>query len=35
MIRLLDDALLASRAGSGELAEELVDFAYNEYNSLG
>jgi signal transduction histidine kinase len=27
MIRLLDDALLASRAGSGELAEELVDFA--------
>jgi len=26
MIRLLDDALLASRAGSGELAEELVDF---------
>jgi signal transduction histidine kinase len=27
MIRLLDDALLASRAGAGELAEELVDFA--------
>jgi signal transduction histidine kinase len=27
MIRLLDDALLASRAGSGELTEELVDFA--------
>jgi signal transduction histidine kinase len=27
MIRLLDDALLASRAGSGELAEELIDFA--------
>lgn len=26
MIRLLDDALLASRAGAGELAEELVDF---------
>jgi signal transduction histidine kinase len=27
MIRLLDDALLASRAGSGELNEELIDFA--------
>jgi len=27
MLRLLDDALLASRAGAGELAEELVDFA--------
>jgi len=27
MIQLLDDALLASRAGAGELAEELVDFA--------
>jgi signal transduction histidine kinase len=27
MIRLLDDALLASRAGVGELAEELVEFA--------
>jgi signal transduction histidine kinase len=27
MIRLLDDALLASRAGAGELPEELVDFA--------
>jgi signal transduction histidine kinase len=27
MIRLLDDSLLASRAGVGELAEELVDFA--------
>ena len=27
MIRLLDDALLASRAGSGELSVELVDFA--------
>ena len=26
MLRLLDDALLASRAGAGELAEELVDF---------
>jgi signal transduction histidine kinase len=26
MIRLLDDALLASRAGAGELAEELVEF---------
>jgi signal transduction histidine kinase len=26
MIRLLDDALLASRAGAGELPEELVDF---------
>jgi signal transduction histidine kinase len=26
MIRLLDDALMASRAGSGELAQELVDF---------
>ncbi len=25
MIRLLDDALLASRAGAGELAEELVE----------
>jgi signal transduction histidine kinase len=28
MIRLLDDALLASRAGSGELNEELIDFAH-------
>jgi signal transduction histidine kinase len=27
MLRLLDDALLASRAGAGELAEDLVDFA--------
>lgn len=27
MIRLLDDALLASRAGAGELSEELVEFA--------
>ena len=27
MIRLLDDALLASRAGAGELNEELIDFA--------
>lgn len=27
MIRLLDDALLASRAGAGELAEELVELA--------
>jgi signal transduction histidine kinase len=27
MIRLLDDALLASRAGAGELPEELVDLA--------
>jgi signal transduction histidine kinase len=27
MLRLLDDALLASRAGAGELTEELVDFA--------
>ena len=27
MIRLLDDALIASRAGAGELAEELVDVA--------
>ncbi|MEP6563877.1 MAG: ATP-binding protein [Mesorhizobium sp.] len=27
MMRLLDDALLASRAGAGELAEELVEFA--------
>jgi signal transduction histidine kinase len=27
MIRLLDDALLASRSGAGELAEELLDFA--------
>lgn len=27
MLRLLDDAMLASRAGAGELAEELVDFA--------
>jgi signal transduction histidine kinase len=27
MLHLLDDALLASRAGAGELAEELVDFA--------
>lgn len=27
MIHLLDDALLASRAGSGELAQGLVDFA--------
>lgn len=27
MIRLLDDALLASRAGAGDLAEELVDVA--------
>lgn len=27
MIRLLDDALLASRAGAGELIEELVEFA--------
>ncbi|HEY5756367.1 MAG TPA: ATP-binding protein [Steroidobacter sp.] len=26
MIRLLDDALLASRAGAGELTEELVEF---------
>lgn len=26
MIRLLDDALLASRAGAGELSEELVEF---------
>lgn len=26
MIRLLDDALLASRAGAGELVEELVEF---------
>jgi signal transduction histidine kinase len=26
MIRLLDDALLASRAGAGELAEELLEF---------
>ncbi len=26
IIRLLDDALLASRAGAGELAEELVEF---------
>ena len=26
MIRLLDDALMASRAGAGELAEELVEF---------
>lgn len=26
MIRLLDDALLASRAGAGELAQELVEF---------
>jgi len=26
MIRLLDDAILASRAGAGELAEELVEF---------
>ena len=28
MLRLLDDALLASRAGAGELAEELVEFAH-------
>jgi signal transduction histidine kinase len=27
MIRLLDDALLASRAGAGELVEELVEFS--------
>lgn len=27
MIRLLDDSLLASRAGVGELTEELIDFA--------
>jgi signal transduction histidine kinase len=27
MIRLLDDALLASRSGAGELAEELIDVA--------
>jgi signal transduction histidine kinase len=26
MVRLLDDALLASRAGAGELAEELIEF---------
>jgi signal transduction histidine kinase len=27
MVRLLDDALLSSRAGAGELAQEIVDFA--------
>ncbi|HEY4210262.1 MAG TPA: ATP-binding protein [Steroidobacteraceae bacterium] len=27
MIRLLDDALLASRSGAGDLAEELIEFA--------
>lgn len=27
MVRLLDDALLSSRAGAGELAQEIVDFS--------